>query len=146
MLRASQLDLAETINNETIDDFISNAAWAIRSTHHTVLKTLPGAAIFGRDMLFDIPYIADWSTIGRRRQQQTDRSNAKENALRADFDYQVGQKVLNKQDGAILRKAQAPYIGPFVVTSVHTNGTIRIQRGTMSERINIRRVTPYHEG
>jgi len=33
--------------------FIDNAVWAICSTYHTVLKASPGAAIFGRDMLFD---------------------------------------------------------------------------------------------
>jgi hypothetical protein len=27
-------------------------------------ETLPGVAIFGRDMLFDIPFLADWSKIG----------------------------------------------------------------------------------
>ena len=40
---------------------------------------LVGAALFSRDMLFDIPYIADWSKIGKRRQQQVDRSNIIEN-------------------------------------------------------------------
>eukprot|EP00804_Cyclotella_cryptica_P022143 CCRYP_011602-RA/>CCRYP_011602-RA protein AED:0.48 eAED:0.48 QI:0/0/0/1/0/0/2/0/65 len=29
--------------------------------------------------------------------------------------------------------------------SLHTNGTIRVQRGTKSERLNIRRVTPYFD-
>jgi len=43
---------------------IDNAVWAIRSTYHTVLKASPGAAIFGRDMLFDIPFVADWNKIG----------------------------------------------------------------------------------
>eukprot|EP00804_Cyclotella_cryptica_P012263 CCRYP_013852-RA/>CCRYP_013852-RA protein AED:0.46 eAED:0.46 QI:0/0/0/1/0/0/2/0/146 len=47
-------------------------AWAVCSTYHTVQKTSPGAAIFGRDMLFDVPYIADWSKIGEYRQRQTD--------------------------------------------------------------------------
>jgi hypothetical protein len=32
-----------------------------------------------------------------------------------------------------------------LITSVHTNGTIRIQSGAKSERLNIRRVTPYFE-
>jgi hypothetical protein len=41
------------------DIFLADAAWAIRSTHHKVLKASPGAAIFGQDMLFDIPFIAD---------------------------------------------------------------------------------------
>ncbi len=39
----------------------------------------PGAAIFGRDMLFDIPYIADWNKIGDYRQRQTDLNTAREN-------------------------------------------------------------------
>jgi hypothetical protein len=34
---------------------------------------------------------------------------------------------------------------PWTITTVHTNGTIRIQCGTKSERINIRRVTPFSE-
>jgi hypothetical protein len=59
------------------DPFIDNAAWAIRSTYHTVLKTSPGAAIFGRDMLLDIPFVA-WKQIGDYRQNQTDRSNKRE--------------------------------------------------------------------
>eukprot|EP00804_Cyclotella_cryptica_P013671 CCRYP_018768-RA/>CCRYP_018768-RA protein AED:0.48 eAED:0.66 QI:0/0/0/1/0/0/2/0/61 len=34
---------------------------------------------------------------------------------------------------------------PWTITSVHTNGTIRVQRRTKSERLNIRRVTPYFD-
>jgi transposase InsO family protein len=144
MMRTSNLDMADTVTSEMVDDFITNAAWAVRSTHHTVLRSTPGAAIFGRDMLFDIPYIADWKAIGQRRQQLVDQNTAQENAKRVDFDYQVGQKVMLRQDGT-LRKAADRYIGPFAITQVHTNGTIRIQRGSWSERLNIRRVTPYYE-
>ena len=36
----------------------------IRSTYHTVLNASPGAAKLERDMLFDIPFMADWSKIG----------------------------------------------------------------------------------
>jgi hypothetical protein len=28
-----------------------------------VLKTSPGAAIFGQDLLFNIPFVADWKQI-----------------------------------------------------------------------------------
>ena len=120
-------------------------SWAIRSTYHTVLKASPGAAIFGRDMLFDIPYVADWSKIGDYRQRQTDLNTARENKNRVDYDYKVGDKVLIRKDG-ILRKSESRYDSePWTITSVHTNGTIRVERGTKSERINIRRVTPYFE-
>jgi len=144
MLRTTNLDMAETTNAEMIDDFLVNAAWALRSTYHTVLKSSPGAAVFGRDMLFDIPYIADWTAIGQRRQISVDKDNARKNDRHIDFDYAVKHKVMIRKDGHI-RKAEDKYLGPFTITQVHTNGTIRIQRGTMSERINIRRVTPFFE-
>ena len=127
-----------------VDDFLVNAAWALCSTYHTVLKSSPGAAVFGRDMLFDIPYIADWTAIGQRRQISVDKDNACKNARRIDFDYAVGHEVMIRKVGHI-RKAEDKYLGPFTVTQLHTNGIIRIQRRTMSEHINIRRVTPFFE-
>ncbi len=58
MLCTAELDMADTVSESDIADFLTNAAWAVRSTYHTVLKTSPGAAIFGRDMLFDVPFLA----------------------------------------------------------------------------------------
>ena len=120
-----------------------NATWAVHSTYHTVLKASPGAAIFGRDILFDIPFIADWNKIGEYRQRQTDRNTKRENKTRVDWDYKVGDKVLLQNEG-ILRKAQSRYDGkPWTIMSVHTNGTIRVQCGTKLGYPNIRRVIPY---
>jgi hypothetical protein len=72
ILRTAEIDMADSVNPSDIGIFLSDAAWAISSTHHTVLKASPGAAIFGQDMLFDIPFIADWKKIGEHRQQLTD--------------------------------------------------------------------------
>jgi hypothetical protein len=99
MMRTSEIDMAKSVEPADIDTYIDNAAWAIRSTYHTVLKASPGAAIFGRDMLFDVPFIADWKQIGEYRQSQTDRSNERENKTRVDFDYKVDDKVLIRKDG-----------------------------------------------
>jgi hypothetical protein len=143
MLRTSELDMAETITPDNFDIFLDNAAWAICSTYHTVLKASPGAVIFGRDMLFNIPFIADWNEIGDYRQCQTDLNTARINSKQVDYDYKVGHKVLLTQEG-ILRKAESSYSkAPWTITTVHTNGTIRIQRRTKSERLNIRRVTSF---
>ena len=144
MMRTRELDMSETIEDTMIEDFLVDAAWAIRSTYHTVLKSTPGAAIFGRDMLFDIPYVADWNDIGRRRQEQVESTNKRENKSRLPHDYAIGHKILIHKDG-ILRKAETKYEGPYTVTQVYCNGTVRIQRGSISERINIRRLTPYIE-
>ncbi len=47
MLRTSKLNMAELVKTSDIDFFLSDAAWAVCSTYHTVLKASPGAAIFG---------------------------------------------------------------------------------------------------
>ncbi len=96
-------------------------------------------------MLFNIPFVADWKHIGDYRQSQTDRSNECENKQRVNYDYKVGDKILIQKDG-ILCKAEFKWIKePWNITTVHTDGTIRIQCRTKSERINIQRVTPFNE-
>jgi hypothetical protein len=96
-------------------------------------------------MLFDIPFIADWQKIGEFRQRLTDRSNARENKGRIDYDYYVGQKVLVRKEG-ILRKAESRWHNrPWLITTVHTNGTIMVQHGNKLERMNIRRVNSFTE-
>ncbi len=67
-MRTSELNVAKSVKASDIDVFLSDATWAICSTYHTVLKDSPGAAIFGQDMIFDIPFIADWQKIGEHRQ------------------------------------------------------------------------------
>jgi hypothetical protein len=47
MLCTAKLNMAMSVNARGIKVFSSDAAWAISSTHHTVLKASPGAAIFG---------------------------------------------------------------------------------------------------
>ena len=94
-------------------------------------------------MLFDIPYIADWYKIGEFRKKQTNINTDRENSHRCDFNYVVGGQVLVRKDG-ILHKYENRWLRPYKITQVHTNGTIRIQRGSHSERLNIRRVTPNH--
>jgi hypothetical protein len=106
MMRTAKIDMADSVHPADIDSFIDNAVWAIRSTYHTVLKASPGAAIFGRDMLFNIPFIADWHKIGDCRQRQTGRSNIRENNKHVDYDYKVGDKVLIRKD-SILHKAES---------------------------------------
>ncbi len=124
MLLTSEFDMAKTVKPSDIDIFLSDATWAVCSTYHTVLKASPDAAIFGQDMLFDIPFIADWQKNGEYRQRLTDLSNARENEGRIDYDYRVGQKVLVEKEG-ILRNAESRWHKkPWLITSVHTNGTI----------------------
>jgi hypothetical protein len=145
MLRTSKLDMAETVKPSDIDVYLSDIAWAICSTYLTVLKASPGAAIFGQDMLFDISFIADWQKIGEHRQRLTDLNNAYENKGRIDYDYKVGQKVLLRKEGILRNTESRWHKKPWLIMSVHTNGTILVQRGNKIDRMSIRRVKPFEE-
>ncbi len=87
MLCTAELDMANSVAPSDVDAFLTNTAWTFRSTYHTVLEASPGAAIFGRDVLFNIPFLADWNKIGDYRQQQTDLNTKYENKTCVDYDY-----------------------------------------------------------
>ena len=56
----------------------------------------------------------------------------------------LGKKVILEKPG-LISKLSAPRTGPYRITYTYTNGTVRIQRGIVNERVNIRRLTPYKE-
>jgi hypothetical protein len=52
-------------------------------------------------------------------------------------------KYLVMKEGILCKAESACGKEPLTITTVHTNGTIRIQCGTKKERLNIRRVIPF---
>jgi hypothetical protein len=108
------------------------------------LKASPGTAIIERDMLVDIPFIADWKKFGEHR-QPTDRNTDRENESRIDYDNKVVTKY-SYGTMVFLRKNKSRYLRePWLTTSIKTNGTIRVQCGNKSEMINIQRVKPFDD-
>eukprot|EP00804_Cyclotella_cryptica_P018015 CCRYP_008296-RA/>CCRYP_008296-RA protein AED:0.47 eAED:0.47 QI:0/0/0/0.5/1/1/2/0/163 len=138
MLRNVELDMANAVAPSEIADFLTDAVWAVHSTYHMVLKASPGAAIFGRDMLFDIPFLADWNKIGDHRQHQTSCNTKRENKSRVDWDYKIGDRVLLCKEGILCKSESKYHKDPWTISTVHTNGTIKVHRGTTSEQLNIK--------
>jgi hypothetical protein len=40
------------------------------------------------------------------------------------------------------RKYEQPYKGPYVITKVNNNGTVRLKMGAVTDTVNIRPTTP----
>ena len=94
-------------------------------------------------MLVDIPFIAGWKKIGEHR-QPTDRNTDCENESRIEYDNKVVKKYSYRTMVLFLRKAESRYLRePWLTSSVNKNGTIRVQCGNTSERINIQKVKPF---
>ena len=144
MLRTFELEERELNEDEPWSEFLSSVAFAIRATYHTTLQATPAQLVFGRDMILPIVVQANWNRIKQKRQEEIDRNNVRENRDRIPHDYKIGEKVLLRKEG-ILRKLSAPREGPYKVTKVYNNGTVALQKGVVTERVNIRRITPYNE-
>ena len=125
-------------------EILSSVAWAIRASHHSTFDATPAQLVFGRDMIFNLATVVDWRVVSARKQTQVDRDNLRENAKRISYDYAVGDRVFVKNKG-VQRKLDPIKHGPYTITEVHTNGTVRIQRQNFTERINIRRLEPFFE-
>ena len=125
-----------------VDTALANCLFATRSAIHGSLKASPGSLAFGRDMVLDIPLIADWQLIQQHRQQLIDSRLIAANRKRFSYDYHIGDEVLKltfKPD-----KLSTRANGPYRIETVHTNGTVTIRLNPQTiERISIRRIKPY---
>ena len=73
------------------------------------------------------------------------KNNAKENSKCTPHTYSVGDKVAKHRPG-ILPKLKRKCDGPYEVTAVYDNGTVRIRQGAgVQEWINICCLNPCHE-
>ena len=94
-------------------------------------------------MILNVPLITDLQQLQKRRQELIDQRLIAANTKRFSVDYREGQEVLKlvyKPD-----KLEPRATGPYRIARVHHNGTLSIELSPgVIERINIRRVKPYH--
>jgi transposase InsO family protein len=130
--------------NDIVDTCLASAAYATRATVHHTLQMMLGALIFHRDMILPIQTFSDWNLLQQLKQRLIDDNARRENLKRFRHDYQIGDEVLIFQEVKAKGKLLPRTIGPYEILQVHANGTLTIQRGPFQERLNIRRVKPYH--
>jgi hypothetical protein len=110
--------------NAMIDECLALATRAQRTAIHTGLRLSPGAFVFQRDMLLDIPLIANMELIRERKQHLINEQLRRHNARRISYDYLVDDQVLIIVDDPT--KMEERNIGPFPITQIHINGTVTI--------------------
>ena len=145
-LRSFNLEQKELNPNDPFEEFLTAAAYAIRSAHHTTLGYSPAQLVFGRDMFMPVNFQVDWERIKANKQNKIQKNNDRENLKRKPHQYSIGDLVTVERPG-IIPKLSFPRHGPYEVTAVHDNGTLTIQKEPfVTDRINIRRVQPFHTG
>ncbi len=79
--------LPQQITGARAKDFIDEAL-AIAS---------PGSLVFSRDMFLNIPLIADWHAVTKRREHLVNKNRMRENRKHRRHDYAVNERVLKKR-------------------------------------------------
>jgi transposase InsO family protein len=126
---------------EMVDRALSVATHALRVAVHRTLRVSPGAIVFHRDMLLNIPLIADLVALRDKRQAVIDYNLQRANAKRIDYNYQVGDFVSDLTINPAKMDPRAP--NRFQIVEMFPNGTVTIlRRPGVTERINIRRIKP----
>ena len=106
---------------------------AVRSTYSTTT---------GCDAIINTKFIADWDYIRQRKQNIIHNYNERENAKRIPHTYQIGDRIMLKKYNQ--HKYDSPeYEGPYTITTVNDNGTVRIQWRKFYDVVIIRNIKPY---
>jgi hypothetical protein len=128
-------------DNDPWKGILSATAFAVLSTFHTTLQNTPGQLVFGRDMILKVKHEENWEYTRARKQNIILKNNKAENAKRIPHTYNLGDKVLIKRGTE--NKYRTPYQGPYSITQVNENGTVRMMIKNVEDTINIGHVTPY---
>lgn len=146
MMRTFELGDQVLDENEPFQKFLTDAAYAIRSTYLTTQEATPAQLVFGRDMVLPVDYKTDWKEITKRKQRRISASCERENKRRIEHVCERGGKVLMKVPKKILRKLERVRRGPYSVISHNENGTVTIQKSPcVTDVASIRRVGPFFE-
>ena len=99
--------------------------------------------VFGRDAILNIKHVADWEHIWQRKQLRINHNNNRENMWRNNHQYKGGENILVKRKKN--SKHELEFMGPFPITQINDNGTVRFQKGIINDATNIRRIKPFFD-
>ena len=72
---------------------LAATAFVVQSIYHTTLQATPVRLVFGRDMILNTPFLADWEAIRLRKKKIIDKNNQIENKNRRPHIYRIRDKV-----------------------------------------------------
>ena len=126
------------------DSILVSTMFALRATVYTTTHYTPVQLIFGCNSIINWCHKVNLEIIRKQKQDLINKGNEHENCNWMNYMYKQGDKVLLKN--TCKRKFnQVAYKGPYVITAVRNNGTVRAHKGRVMGTFNIQNLTPYKE-
>ena len=94
--------------------------------------------VFVQDAILNINLIADWEYIWQRKQLQIHHNKKRENMRQNNHQYKVGENIIVKSKKN--SKHELEFMGPFLITQINNNGTVRFQKVIINDATNVRRI------
>jgi hypothetical protein len=117
------------IASELVESVLATAMHATRaSANRSLSNNTPGSLAFHRDMMSDIPLIAEAMAIRNSRQATVDESLRTANLRQLSRDYRQGEQGLFEVHAP--NKLEARWTGPYEIITVHVNGNLTIRLNT----------------
>ena len=69
MLVTNNIDKKVFVYIDPWGETLASIAWAIRASYYRTILSTPGQAVFGRDMLFNLASVIDWSVATSVKQR-----------------------------------------------------------------------------
>jgi hypothetical protein len=142
-------NIIRTFNVQSMDSddpwtgMLAAAMFAVRATCQTTLQASPMQLVFGRDAILNVKHASNWEHIRQRKQTRINKNNKRENKSRRAHTCSLGYKRLVKARKNSTQELECD--GPYEITQVNHNGTVRFQKGTVNDAINIRRIKAFQE-
>ena len=103
------------------------------------MQTTPIQLVFGHDTIINLTFDENWQLIRQRKQAAIHKNNQAENNKRLHHKYKVNDTVLVKNHQST-EFSQDAYNGPWKILEVQNNGTVKIEKGAITDIYNMRNI------
>ena len=130
--------MSNIVNSDPWSGILAATMFAVCANYDTTLQASLMQLVFGRDAILNIKHVADWEHIRKRKKLRINQNNKHANMRRNNHQYKFGDKILVKRKKNY--KHELEFMGPFPITQINNNGTVRFQKGIINDATNIRRI------
>ena len=123
---------------------LASTIFALRATANTAMQLTPANFVCGCNSIINQGHNIDWETIRRRKQDLINKANKQKNCNQINHTYKKGDKVSLK-NARKTKFNQEAYLGPYIITDVRNNGTVRAHKDKVADTFIIQNLTPYKE-
>jgi hypothetical protein len=119
----------DDLPNRSWSGILLAVGFAMQSTFHTTTQVTPAQLVFNCNAMHNVQFEVNWQYIKERKQCLIIQNNKCKNAKRVEHTYAIGDKVVIELDPN-RKHGSNHYKGPYTVTNIYDNGTVRLQQRT----------------